>query len=130
MNHPSTGKPSSHDTISCAASVAESDVDKPERDSSNSSVVEKDTKPSDLVAPEAAVPHLSSLDGDDTWIIDAQAGAVGAGWKHRIPALLMVLFFTRTFLSIFPLSYIALHADVSLCPDQKQKSAATSPSRH
>ncbi|TKY85289.1 hypothetical protein EX895_006369 [Sporisorium graminicola] len=55
---------------------------------------EGDLKLNSLVAPIAAVPHLTNHDDEDVWIADAQAGAVGATWKHRLPALLMVLFLT------------------------------------
>lgn len=56
---------------------------------------EKDAKLSSHAAPINVVPHLSGTSDDDVTLIDAQSGAVGATWKHRLPALLMILFFTR-----------------------------------
>ncbi|SPO22893.1 uncharacterized protein UTRI_01571 [Ustilago trichophora] len=82
-----------NDAINAAAAIAQN-VDAAERKSSFSSVAEKNAKPSAHAAPIAAVPHLSATDDDETWVVDAQAGAVGATWKQRVPALLMILFFT------------------------------------
>lgn len=85
-----------NDAINATAAITQN-VDAAESKSSFSSVAEKNAKPSAQAAPIAAVPHLSATDDDETWVVDAQAGAVGATWKHRVPALLMILFFTREY---------------------------------
>ncbi|GAC72950.1 hypothetical protein PANT_7c00352 [Moesziomyces antarcticus T-34] len=55
---------------------------------------EKDARSSEHVAATTIIPHLPANDHDRDGILDAQAGAVGATWKHRVPALLMIIFFT------------------------------------
>lgn len=79
-----------------AASVTEQNVDPVESKSSLSST-DKEVKNVDgsKGAASVAMPHLLAHDEDQDWIVDAQAGAVGATWKHRVPALLMILFLTR-----------------------------------
>ena len=76
------------------ATEAGQNHDTADSQSSLSSIAEKDAKSARQAALIAVVPHLSSNDDDETWVVDAQAGAVGATWKHRVPALLMILFFT------------------------------------
>lgn len=66
---------------------------------------EKDARSSEHVAATTIIPHLPANDHDRDGILDAQAGAVGATWKHRVPALLMIIFFTRM-LSLIPLAIL------------------------
>ena len=87
-----------NDAIS-TASAAEHSAELVESKSSLSSTRAKDATSPAHAVPMATVPHLIADDGEEVWIADAQAGAVGATWKHRVPALLMVLFFTRMFLA-------------------------------
>lgn len=93
------------DAIS-TTSAAERNSDISENKSSNSTIAEKDAKTTALAAPIATVPHLSADDGQDVLVVDAQAGAVGATWKHRVPALLMIMFFTREYCSLLPFPYL------------------------
>ncbi|GAC93927.1 hypothetical protein PHSY_001495 [Pseudozyma hubeiensis SY62] len=65
-----------------------------ETESSISSIAEKGPKTSNQPEPLAVVPHLAVNDDEEVWFVDAQSGAVGATWKHRLPAILMILFFT------------------------------------
>ncbi|KAJ1033775.1 hypothetical protein NDA13_001755 [Ustilago tritici] len=80
--------------VTSPATEAGQNHDTADSQSSLSSIAEKDAKSARQAAPIAVVPHLSSNDDDEAWVVDAQAGAVGATWKHRVPALLMILFFT------------------------------------
>ena len=78
------------------ASIVEQDIDAVDNKSSSSSLAkEKGANPSEGRTAAAFVPDLTKEDEQQAWRLDAQAGAVGATWKHRIPALLMILFFTR-----------------------------------
>ncbi|EST10225.1 Major facilitator superfamily [Kalmanozyma brasiliensis GHG001] len=87
-------KAAADDAISPASEAAPNVVDVDSK-SSLSSDGAKDAKLADQTAPINVVPHLvGTSDGDDVTLVDAQSGAVGATWKHRVPALLMILFFT------------------------------------
>ncbi|SNX82200.1 uncharacterized protein MEPE_00906 [Melanopsichium pennsylvanicum] len=93
IRHASVEKAPANDPISTASAAGQlSDV--LASSALPSITAEKDTKSAASAASLSPVPHLTADDGDEVWIADAQAGAVGATWKHRVPALLMILFFT------------------------------------
>ncbi|CBQ70228.1 conserved hypothetical protein [Sporisorium reilianum SRZ2] len=92
MSQPGQPNPFTEATASPAEHNTDDAVET--KSSHSSSVAEDDTKLKSLAAPIAAAPHLTSNGDEDVWIADAQAGAVGATWKHRLPALLMILFLT------------------------------------
>lgn len=102
------------EAIFTASSVKE-DVDAIDNKSSSSSLAEeKDASPSEGKTAAGFVPKLLVEGEDQTWRVDAQAGAAGATWKHRIPALLMILFFTRKFqlTSLFTCGRHTIRADI------------------
>ncbi|KIS70912.1 uncharacterized protein UMAG_00840 [Mycosarcoma maydis] len=83
-----------NETVGAISPAGQHVDDSNDTKSSICSTAEKDAKATDQVTPIAVIPHLAVDDQDEVWIVDAQSGAVGATWKHRLPALLMVLFFT------------------------------------
>ncbi len=92
--------------------VRAADIEPTRSTSSLSPPSEKDAQSSEHVAAATILPHLPANVHDQDGILDAQAGAVGATWKHRVPALLMIIFFTRM-LSLVPLA-IPLTMSVSV----------------